>query len=110
MVAKLDRFCRQDEDPQAKDGGFPSSPSTTCVADKAEILEGITTCQASLTTRIEEMKVDISLVHQDMQHLLDRVGESAQCLGALPLLHESADQAHCLIAQLQQKQDDLKIV
>lgn len=110
--AKLDKFHRQDGNWQAKDGGSPSSSPDSRAADKSEILEAIATCQTSLTTRIEEVKVDISLLHRDMQQLRDRVWKSEHRLGhkedAFPPLQESSDQASRLIAQLQQKQDDLE--
>lgn len=89
MAAKLEKFRRQDGQAQAQDGGSPSSPSATHAADKSKILEAIAACQTSLTTRIEEVKIDISFLRQDMQQLRDRVGESEKRLShvedALPL-------------------------
>lgn len=93
-AAQLDKFHHQDKDPQAKDGSSPSFSPSPPTADKSEILEAITACQTSLTTKLEEVKVDISLLHQDLQKLRHRVG--------------SDDQTSRHIAQLQQKQDDLE--
>lgn len=52
-------------------------------ADTTKVLEAITacqaaviTCQTNLTTRIEEVKVDISLVRQDFHKLRERVTEA----------------------------------
>lgn len=94
-ASKLAQFRHQDGQSQAQDGGSPSSSSAARAADKSEILEVIAACHTSLTTWIEEVKIDISLLRQDMQQLRDRV-------------QESSDQANRLITQLQQKQDDLK--
>lgn len=86
-TAKLAQFHHQDRQTQAQDDGR--------AADKSEILEAIAACQTSLTTRIEEVKIDISLLRQDMQQLRDRVGESEQRLGrvedTIPPLQESSD-------------------
>lgn len=78
---KLDKYRHQDGQAPAQDGGSPSPSSTACTADKSVILDGITACQTSLTTRIEKMKVDTSLLSQDLQQLQDRVGELEHSLG-----------------------------
>lgn len=110
-ASNLAQFHHQDGQTPAQDGGSPSSSSATRTADKRKILEAIAAHQISLSTRIE-VKIDISLLRQDMQQLRDRVGESEQRLGrvgdSIPPLQESSDQANRLIAQLQQKQDDLE--
>lgn len=104
VTAKLVQVRHQDGQTQAQDGSSPSSSSAARAADKSEILEAIAACHTSLTTRIEEVKIDISLLRQEMQQLRDRVGESEQRLGrvedTIPPLQESSNQANRLIAQL----------
>lgn len=61
IMAKLDRFHHKDKDGQGEDGGPSASGMETSIPETSKILEAISTCQATLTTKIEEVKVDISL-------------------------------------------------
>lgn len=111
-VAKLDRFRHKDKDGQGEDGGPSASGMETSTPQTSKVLEAISTCQATLTTKIEEVKVDISLIRQDLHKLRDRVSEAEHRLShaevAIPPLQASPDQASHHIAQLQLKQDDLE--
>lgn len=105
-IAKLDKFRHKDKDEQVEDGN-PSSSGMESSAPEARILGAISVCQTTLTTKIEEVKVYISLISQDMHKLWDRVLETKHRLShaedAIPSLQVSSDQVSHHIAQLQKK-------
>lgn len=83
-AAKLDKFRRQAGEASTQDGAAPhSQASAVAEADTATVLETISTCQATLTSKIDEGKVDISLIRQDMRQLQERVGMQNQRHGGL---------------------------
>lgn len=49
--------------------------------DTARVLEAISLCQCTLTAKIEEVKVDISLIRQDIHKLKERVSENKHRVG-----------------------------
>lgn len=76
-AAKLDKYRRLDQDPLEQDGGDMLAEGTTEGTDIAMDAitawqEAITPCQATLMTRIEEVKVDRYLVRKDFQKLRER--------------------------------------
>lgn len=89
-TSKLDQYRRQDKEKESlgQDGDATRGEETPVNTDTAKVLEAITVCQeavvacqSTLTARIEEVKVDISLVRQDFQKLRDRVTEAETRLG-----------------------------
>lgn len=54
---------------QTKDG------DNVHAADTAKVLDVITTIQGTLTAKIDKVKIDISLLRQDLSKLKDRVTE-----------------------------------
>lgn len=77
-AAKLDKYLRQEKEVPAQDGAEPTQGAEMPAgADTAVVLEAIAACQPSLTTKIEEVKMDISLIRQDMQKLRGRVTDTA---------------------------------
>lgn len=80
--------------------------------DTMKVLEAISTCQSTLSTKIEEIKVDISLIRQDMTKLRDRVKETetriSQAEDTLHPLQHSHEDMKCQLQQLAQKHDDLE--
>lgn len=52
-----------------QDGRASYSETDLVVNDTVKVLEAISSCQTSLTMKIEEVKVDISLIQQDLQKL-----------------------------------------
>lgn len=112
-AAKLAAFRRLEKEAPIQDGAGPSlvveepeSPATS------KVLEAIATCQTMLTTKIEEVKVDISLMRQDMQKLRDRVGEAEHRISevedSLPPLQSSSDRLQQQVHLILQKQDDME--
>lgn len=65
------------EDGPASSSGEEVPPS----GDTARILNAISLCQATLMSRIEELKVDISLIRQDLHRLRERVNETECGIG-----------------------------
>lgn len=82
------------------------------VADTARVLEAISTCQSTLTTKIEEIKVDISLIRQDITKLKDLVKETETRISQTEdIIHprqNSHEDIQHQIQQLAQKHDDLE--
>lgn len=78
VVAKLDKFCRLDDGTQAKDGGSPPSPGAPAMpsTEQRRNLDAILQCQTTLTSKLEKVKMDISLLCQDLQNLRGRVSEA----------------------------------
>lgn len=61
-VSKLDRFWQQDKEASGEDGGASAGETESMGNDTAKALEAISSCQTTLTTKIEGVKVDISLI------------------------------------------------
>lgn len=112
----LYRYRRTERDHEGQDGA--SSPAHTAphteheAADTAKVLEAISLCQSTLTTKLEEVKVDISLIRQDMTKLRERVTETETRISRAedtlyPLQHSQEDLKR-QIQQLAQKHDDLE--
>lgn len=82
------------------------------MADNTKVLDALSTYQSTLTAKIEEVKVDISLIRQDMTKLRERVTETETRIrhaeDTLYPLHHSSEAMQCLIQQLAQKHDDLE--
>lgn len=101
-TSKLDQYRRQEKDSLAKDSVTTREEETFVGTDTAKVLEAITlcqeavaACQTTLTARIEEAKVDISLVREDFQKLRERVTEAEAWLStveySLPPLQQSTE-------------------
>lgn len=114
--SSLDRYRRTERDPEEQDGASAAAHAVSHTeheaADTVKVLEAISLCQSTLTTKIEEMKVDISLLRHDMTKLRERVTEAETRLGRAedtlyPLQHSQEDLQR-QVQQLAQKQDDLE--
>lgn len=46
-----------------------------------EVMAAITSCQATLTNKIEAVQLDVGLIRQDLDKLCSRVSEVEQCVG-----------------------------
>lgn len=116
-VDKLDKFRRPDAQASSSvstahlDGSGPDSPEQTDTnPDTQKVLAAIHACQTSLTTRIEEIKIDISLLRQDAQRTRERVTEVENRVStledqAVPLAHR-VEEAERTIHKLRQHLDD----
>lgn len=107
-AAKLDQYRRQDREETEEDGGAAKAGEERIAGDTDKLLEAITFCRTSLTTQIEDVKVDIS-IRQDLQKLRDRVKTTETLLStvedAIPPLQMSSDRMKQHIHQLFSKQD-----
>lgn len=74
--SSLDRYRQQDRDHEEQGGDPAASATEHAAADTAKVLEAIFTCQSTLTCKVEEIKVDISLIRKDMSKLRDRFKET----------------------------------
>lgn len=108
----LDRYRRQERDHEEQDGDPPPSPTEHTATDTAKVLKAISACQSLLTTKIEEIRVDISLIRQDMTKLRDPVKDTetriSQAKDILHPLQHSHEEVQHQLQQLAQKQNDLE--
>lgn len=106
----LEKYRRQDRDPPGKMVPPPFSEPVT--PETAKILEAISTCQVTLTFKIEEVKGDISLIRQYMHKLRVGVTETETRISlAKDILHpmqHTAEVVQQKIHQLAQKQNDFE--
>lgn len=72
-TAKLAKYRHTDK--EANGAGSPSSTNPV-VEDTARVLEAISDCKSTLKCKIEEVKIDVSLIRQDLQKFRDRVTET----------------------------------
>lgn len=81
----------------------------------AKVLDAIATLQGTLTAKIDEVKIDISLLIQDLSKLKDRVTETETYIGVAedtlhPLQHTTEDmqwQIHQLHSHLDEIENRL---
>lgn len=80
--------------------------------DSAKVLIAIAALQGTLTAKIDEVKIDISLLHQDLLKLKNRVTETETHIGtAEDLLHQlrhTNEDMQRQIQQLHSHQDDME--
>lgn len=80
--------------------------------DMTKVLEAISLCQSTLTLQIEEVKVDISLIRQDLHKLRERVSETGHCVGhmedKMPPLQVTTEQLQHQLNSVLHKQDDME--
>lgn len=104
--SSLERYRRTERDTEEQDGAAPAAhaaPHTDPAADGTAF---------TLTTKIEEVKVDISLIRHDMTKLRERVTEAetriGQAVDTLYPLQHSYEDLQRQLQQLAQKHDDLE--
>lgn len=79
-ASKLAKYWLQDKGAAEENGAESPSPVDSA-DDTARVLDAITDCKGKLTGKIEEVKVDVSLIRQDLQKLRDRVTDPHQPCG-----------------------------
>lgn len=97
---------------QAKDGADTCPDEERHTADTAKVLDTIATLQGTLAAKIDEVKIDISLLRQDLSKLKDRFTETETRSGTAedilhPLQHTTEDLQR-QIQQLHLHQDDME--
>lgn len=110
-ASKLAKYRLQDKEPQAEDGAGAEAEADR-VASESKVLEAIALCQSTLTSKIEEIKVDISLIRHDMSTLRDRVKETEDRISSAedvihPMQH-TTEQLQRQVQQLEAKHDDME--
>lgn len=73
---KLARYCHDEDDEQAKDGAVVCPGEDRHAMETAKVLDAIAALQGTLTAKIDEVKIDISLLRQDLSKVKDRVTET----------------------------------
>lgn len=73
---KLAKYHHDGEEGQAKDGAAMSPSDDHQSTETAKVLDAIAALQTTLTTKIDEVKIDISLLRQDLSKVKDRVTET----------------------------------
>lgn len=74
--SKLDKFRHKEREAPGEDGGASTSDSEPPAAETERMLEVISTCLATVTAKIKEVKVDISLLSLDFHKLRHRMSEA----------------------------------
>lgn len=110
-AAKLAKYRNTDKEAGGENGAGPSPHADPAAEDTARVLEAMD-CKSTLTSKIEEVKVDVSLIRQDLQKLRDRVTEAEACISrvedkVLPLQVHTERLQHQLNMVLA-KQDDME--
>lgn len=108
----LARFHRQEKDQQAENVAGISSDTEQPTAGTAKVLEAIAACQNTLMAKINEVKIDISLIRHDMSKLKDRVTETEACISRADIVHplqHTTENIQCQLQQLSAKQDDMEM-
>lgn len=111
-AAKLAQYRRQTGEDLEEDGCATQSGEERPAGDTDKLLEAITFCRISLTAQIEEVKVDISLIRQDLHKLRNRVRATETRISdvediILPLQADSGRMQQ-QIQQLFTKQDEME--
>lgn len=82
------------------------------MGDTARVLEAISLCQTTLTSKIEEVKIDISLIRQDINKLRERVSETKRRVGhmedVIPPLQVTTERLQHHLNSVLSKQDDME--
>lgn len=112
-AARLAQYRHDERDPGEEDGAAQSpAPDEHTSSDTAKVLEAIALCQSTLTSRIEEVKIDISLIRQDIQKLWNRVTETERRVGHveddLHPLQISTEQLQHQLSMVLSKQDEME--
>lgn len=111
-AAKLAQYRRQNGEELEEDGGAAQAGEERSAGDTDKLLEAITFCPTSLTAQIEEVKVDISLIRQDLHKLSNRVKSAETRISdiedTIPPLQADTGRMQLQIQQHFSKQDEMK--
>lgn len=111
-VDKLARYRHQEGGRTDQDGANMCSTAEPQGADTVKVLEAIAALQGTFTTKFIEVKIDISLLKQDLSKVKDWVTEAETRIGAaediLHLLSHTAEEMQRQIQQLHAHQDEME--
>lgn len=98
---------------RGEDGAAPSAVEEAPLSgDTARILEAVSLWQMTLTCKIEEVKVVISLISQDIYKLRESVTETERRIGLveddIPLLQVTTERLQYQLNVVLGKQDDME--
>lgn len=109
---KLAKYRHDEDDGQAKDGAAACPGEERHAAETAKVLDAIATLQGTLTAKVDEVKIDISLLRQDLSKLKDRVTETETRIStAEDILHPlqlTTEDMQRQIQQLHSPLDDME--
>lgn len=110
-AAKLAKYKHVDKEAGEENGAGSSSPPDAAAEDPARVLEAISDCKNTLTSKIE-VKIDVSLIRQDLQKLRDWVTETEARLShvedELPPLQVHTERLQHQLTMVLAKQDDME--
>lgn len=111
-AAKLAKYRNTEKDAGGENGAGPPPHADSAEEDTARVLEAILDCKSTLTSKIEEVKVDVSLIRQDLQKLRERVTETETRLSRVedevPPLQVHAEQLQHQLNMVIAKQYDME--
>lgn len=111
-AAKLAKYRHAEREAEEENGAGSPSTTSSATEDTARVLEAISDCKSTLTGKIEEIKIDVSLIHQDLQKLRDRVTETETRIShmedELHPLHVTTEQLQHQLHMVLAKQDDME--
>lgn len=112
-ITKLGKYRNDGQDTMGEDSAASSSGEEVPPSgDTARILDAVSLCQTTLTSRIEEVKVDISLIRQDMHKLRERVTEAERRVGQveddIPPLQITTERLQHQLNVVLSKQDEME--
>lgn len=111
-ASKLAKYRLQDKAAAEENGADQPTPLDSSADDTARVLEAISDCKSTLTCKIEEVKVDVSLIRQDLQKMRERVTETetriSQVEDSVPPLQISTERIQHQLNAVLAKQDDME--
>lgn len=111
-IAKLDKYRLKEKGTPGENGAdAPSSPESAA-DDTAQVLEAISDCKSTLTGKIGEVRIDVSLIKQDLQKLRERVTETENRISRVkdevPPIQIATERMQHQLNTLLSKQDDME--
>lgn len=109
---KLAQFRRLEKDMQQEGSADTCKGPAPQASDTDKVLDAIAALQGTLTAKIDEVKIDISLIRQDFSKLKDRVTEAETRISnaedALHPMRHTTEEMQRQIQQLNAHQDDME--
>lgn len=111
-AAKLAKYCHAEKEAEEDNGAGSPAATSSSTEDTARVLEAISDCKSTLMGKIEEVKIDVSLIRQDLQKLRDGVTETENRISHVEddmhPLQVTTEQLQHQFHTVLVKQDDMK--